>query len=174
MIGTPLFFTNLIVGSTVAGLVYYEEYKTYKAWQIAVFPAGICVVCAGVMFMSLKGIDAEELRRVERELALANQGKSLRNLLNSPKGSLRNLLKSPHSRSAVDVYTLDKRRRSSSAEPAHDNHRGSSSETAPQDSKRTRYSGNEHAPSGAEPVPISTSFQLDPDLEKGPHEPTVV
>ncbi len=160
MIGTPLFFTNLIVCSTVAGLVYYEEYKMYQAWQIAVFPAGICVVCAGVMFMSLKGIDAEELRRVERELALANQGKSLRKLLNSP-----------HSRTAVDVYTLDKRRRSSSAEPAHDMDRGSSSEMAPQDSKRTRYSGNEHAPSRAEPGPFSTSFQLDPDLENAkPHE----
>ena len=123
------------------------------------FPASILVVCAGVMFMSLKGINVEELRRVDRELALASQGKSLRNLLNSPR-----------SRSTVEVGNLDKRRLSSREEPAQDNF-SSSSGAAAQDGKRTSYSGDGPAPatspgSGA----VSSSFRLDPDLEKGSHE----
>ena len=60
---TPMYFTNLIVCSSTLGLVYYKEYENYLPWQWALFPLGIVIVCIGIAFMALKGIDLQKVQR---------------------------------------------------------------------------------------------------------------
>lgn len=75
VIATPLYFTNLIVCSSTIGLLFYKEYKGFEVWQWVVFPLGILVVCMGVAFMSLKGINLDELRLKEAMLQKSKENR---------------------------------------------------------------------------------------------------
>ena len=75
VIATPLFFTNLIVCSSTVGLVFYKEYVKFQLWQWIIFPLGITVVCIGVAFMSLKGINLDELRLKEAMLQKSKENR---------------------------------------------------------------------------------------------------
>jgi len=68
VVGTPLYFTNLIICSSILGLVFYREYDGFSAWQWVVFPIGLLVVCGGVLLMSLYGVDLEQLQAVEGDI----------------------------------------------------------------------------------------------------------
>lgn len=64
---TPLYFTNLIVLSSSLGLIFYKEYQDFDTWQMAIYPTGVVIVCTGILFMTLKGVNIQQVRaRVAR------------------------------------------------------------------------------------------------------------
>jgi len=74
---TPLFFTNLIVLSSTLGLIYYEEFEGFIAWQFTLFPLGIIVIVFGIAFMTLKGVNIEEVRAREDRLMKSKENRRI-------------------------------------------------------------------------------------------------
>ncbi|GBG34240.1 Magnesium transporter NIPA4 [Hondaea fermentalgiana] len=76
---TPLYFTNLIVLSSSLGLVYYKEYENFEVWQMIVYPFGVAIVCGGILFMTIKGVDIPTVRaRIARLNKSRENMKSMR------------------------------------------------------------------------------------------------
>lgn len=80
LIVVPVFQVNLVVLSVIGGAIYFSEFDGMEGWRIGAFCAGLFIVCAGIVTLSMAAHKEKPIRLYSTILVVLVAQKMVRKL----------------------------------------------------------------------------------------------
>jgi len=80
LIVVPVFQVNLVVLSVIGGAIYFSEFAGMEGWRVGAFTAGLFIVCAGIVVLSMAANQEKPIRLYSAILVVVTAQKMVRKL----------------------------------------------------------------------------------------------